>query len=121
MYMYNLSATLFIMSASSLPDLVPGVTVIWYPLVFGTLPRYQITGQSPLVSTRLGRFGLSQGFWSGGDFGPGGLKSPGSGQIKRSGPGILVRALKSLSSFVYQRPCMFQLAACTPGLPDEVK
>ena len=64
---------------------------------------------------------LSQGFWSGGDFGPGGPKSPGSGQIKRSGPGILVRALKSLSSFVYQRPCMFQHAACTPGLPDEVK
>ena len=64
---------------------------------------------------------LSQGFWSGGDFGPGGPKSPGSGQIKRSGPGILVRALKSLSSFIYQRPCMFQHAACTPGLPDEVK
>ena len=51
------------------------------------------------------------------DFG----QSPGSGQIKLSGPGILVRALKSLSSFVYQRPCMFQHAACTPGLPDEVK
>ena len=64
---------------------------------------------------------MSQGFWSGGDFGPGGPKSPGSGQIKRSGPGILVRALKSLSSFVYQRSCMFQHAACTPGLPDEVK
>ena len=67
------------------------------------------------------RLALSQGFWSGGDFGPGGPKSPGSGQIKRSGLGILVRALKSLSSFVYQRPCMFQHAACTPGLPDEVK
>ena len=72
--------------------------------------------------SRAGRDGdLSQGFWSGGDFGPGGPKSPESGQIKRSGPGILVRALKSLSSFVYQRPCMFQHAACTPGLPDEVK
>ena len=72
---------------------------------------------NPILSTG----NLSQGFWSGGDFGPGGPKSPGSGQIKRSGPGILVRALKSLSSFVYQCPCMFQLAACTPGLPDEVK
>ena len=58
---------------------------------------------------------VRRGFWSGQ------TKSPGSGQIKRSGPGILVRALKSLSSFVYQRPCMFQHAACTPGLPDEAK
>ena len=49
---------------------------------------------------------LSQGFWSAGDFGPAGPKSPECGLIKWSGPGILVRALKSLSSCVCQRPSM---------------
>ena len=49
---------------------------------------------------------LSQGFWSAGDFGPAGPKSPECGQIKRSGPGILVRALKSSSSCVCQSPSM---------------
>ena len=44
---------------------------------------------------------VRRGFWSGGP------KSPECGQINRSGPGILVRALKSSSSCVCQHPACF--------------
>ena len=57
------------------------------------------------------------------DFGPSGILVRGTSIPRNAAryngptPGNLVQVLKSSSSYVSLRPCMFLYAACVPGVP----